>query len=102
MSSTLTLKREATGAIELRRGTFEIVLDGNPAGSIDRNQTVELQVEPGMHTIQVKSGRYSSPAREFDAGDGTNINFRCDGAVLWPQYVASLLLPTIGLRLKRK
>jgi len=31
MSSTLTLKREATGTVELRRNTFEIVLDDNPA-----------------------------------------------------------------------
>ncbi len=65
MSSTLTLKREATGAIELRRNTFEIVLDDNPAGTIDQHQTVELQVDPGPHTLQVKTGRYSSPARTF-------------------------------------
>ena len=101
MSSTLTLKREATGAVELRRGPFEIILDGKPAGSIDQHQTVELQLEPGQHTLQVKTGRYSSPARAFNAADGTNINFRCNGAILWPQYVASLFVPTIGLRLHR-
>jgi hypothetical protein len=102
MPSTLTLKREATGAAELRRSPFEIVLDGNPAGSIDRNQTVELQLDPGPHTLQVKTGRYSSPAREFNAEDGIDVTFRCNGAVLWPQYLASLLVPTIGLRLKRQ
>jgi hypothetical protein len=99
MSSTLTLKREATGAMELRRGSFEIVLDGHNAGSIDRHQTVEVPVDPGPHTLQVKTGRYSSPARTFDAADGSNLNFRCNGAILWPQYVASLFVPTIGLRL---
>lgn len=99
MSSTLTLKREATGALELRRGPFEIVLDGQPAGTIDRHQTVELPVGPGRHTLQVKTGRYSSPARTFDATDGADIEFRCNGAILWPQYVASLLVPTIGVRL---
>jgi hypothetical protein len=99
MSSTLTLERAATGAMELRRSSFEIVLDGKPAGSIARHQTVELQVEPGPHTLQVKAGRYSSPVRNFDAPDGVNISFRCNGAVLWPQYVASLFVPTIGLRL---
>jgi hypothetical protein len=99
MSYTVTLNREATGAIELRRHTFQIVLDGNAAGTIDRHQTVELQVDPGPHTLQVKTGRYSSPARTFDAADGTNLDFRCNGAILWPQYVASLVVPTIGLRL---
>jgi hypothetical protein len=85
--------------MELRRSRFEIVLDGQPAGSIDRHQTVEVPVDPGPHTLQVKTGRYSSPSRTFDAADGDNIDFRCNGAILWPQYVASLFVPTIGLRL---
>ncbi len=99
MSSTLTLKREATGAMELRRGPFEIILDGTSVGSIDRLQTVELSVQPGSHRLQVKIGRYSSPAKTFNAAEGTNITFRCNSAILWPQYVASLFAPTIGLRL---
>lgn len=99
MSSTVTLERASTGAVELRRGSFEVILDAKPAGSIDRHQTVELQVEPGPHTLQVKTGRYTSPVRTFDVADGATIDFRCNGAILWPQYVASLLVPTIGLRL---
>lgn len=101
MSSTLTLQRAATGAIELRRGPFEIILDGKPTGSIERHQTIELQVEPGPHTVQVRAGRYSSPARRFDAADGADVSFRCNGAILWPQYVASLFVPKLGLRLHR-
>lgn len=99
MSATLTLEREASGAMEIRRNPFAIILDGNPVGSIERHGSVELQVEPGQHTLQVRAGRYSSPARNFDAADGTHINFRCNGAILWPQYIASLFVPTIGLRL---
>ena len=102
MSPTVILERATSGVMELRRGRFEIVLDGNPAGSIDRNQTVELPVEPGSHTLQVRTGRYSSHPQSFDAADGTNIRFRCNGAILWPQYVASLLAPTIGLKLKHE
>jgi len=102
MSPTVILERATSGVMELRRGRFEIVLDGNPAGSIDRNQTVELPVEPGSHTLQVRTGRYSSHAQSFDAADGTNIRFRCNGAILWPQYVASLFAPTIGLKRKHE
>ena len=103
MSPTLTLERRATsGVMELRRDRFEIVLDGKPAGSIDRDQTVELPVEPGPHTLQVRTGRYSSHAHPFDAADGTNIRFRCNGAIFWPHYVASLFVRTIGLKLKRE
>jgi len=102
MSPTVILERKSTGAMELRRNPFEIVMDGDPAGSIDRNQTVELSVDPGPHTLQVRSGRYSSHAQSFDAAGDTNIRFRCNGAILWPQYVASLFVPTIGLKLKRE
>jgi hypothetical protein len=102
MAPTVILERKTTGVMELRRKPFQIILDGNPAGSIDRNQTVELPVEPGLHTLQVRTGRYSSHAQSFDAADGTNTRFRCNGAILWPQYVASLFVPTIGLRLKHQ
>ena len=102
MSLIVTLERETVRVAELRRKPFRIILDGKPAGSIDRNQTIELQVEPGPHTLQVRTGRYSSHAQSFDAADGTNIHFRCNGAILWPQYLASLFVPTIGLKLKRE
>ena len=102
VSPLVVLERATVAVAELRRKRFDIILDGNPAGSIDRNQTVELPVEPGPHTLQVRSGRYSSRVESFDASDGTNIHFRCSGAILWPQYVASLFVPTIGLKLKRR
>jgi hypothetical protein len=102
MSPTLILERDSGHIVELRREAFQIIFDGSPAGSIERDQTVELPVEPGPHTLQVRAGRYSSHTHSFEAADGTNVRFRCNGAVLWPQYVASLFLPTIGLELKRE
>lgn len=101
MSSQLTLKREGVG-IELRRGPFEIVLDGDRAGSIERHQTVELPVEAGQHTLQVNAGRYSSRREAFDVADGDAVNFRCHGPMVWPRYVASILMPNIALALKRQ
>lgn len=102
MSSTVTLERTTRGVAELRRNRFEIILDGKTAGSIDRNQITELPVESGPHALQVRTGRYSSPAQSFDAEDGTNTHFVCNGAILWPQYVASFFVPTLGLKLKRQ
>lgn len=99
--SSLILKRETTVAVELRRRPFEIILDGKPAGTIARRQTVELEVGPGAHTLAVKAGRYSSPTQEFEAGPDTEIHFRCNGAILWPRYVASLFAPKLGLHLSR-
>ncbi len=102
MSATVILERATVAIAELRRKPFQVILDGNQAGSIDRNQTIELPIEPGSHMLQVKSGRYSSRSLSFHAADGANIHFRCNGAILWPQYVASLFAPTIGLKLKRE
>ena len=102
MSPTVVLERETAAVVEIRRKPFQIVLDGSPAGTINRNQTVELPIEPGRHTLQVRDGRYSSHTQSFDAAGGTTVRFRCNGAILWPQYVASLVVPTIGLKLKRE
>jgi hypothetical protein len=100
MSATLMLKREGLG-IELRRGPFEIAVDGGSVGSIDWHQTVDVPVEPGRHTIQITAGRYSSRVEPFEVADGETVNFRCHGPMVWPRYVASIVAPNLGISLKR-
>jgi hypothetical protein len=101
MSATLILRREGVG-MELRRGRFGIVVDGSSGGSIDWHQTVEVPVEPGRHTLQLKVGRHSSRAEAFEVADGETVNFRCHGAMVWPRYVASILAPNLGISLKHE
>lgn len=102
MAATLQLVREKGGLMELRRGRFHVLLDGNDVGSIDRHQTIE----PGHHTLQVKTGRYTSGRRPFDTADGEIVHFRCNGAVIWPVYLASTsrpsLSPDLALTLKHE
>ncbi len=102
MSATLTLKRENRFAIELRRAPFQITLDGRAVGTLDRNETFEAPVQPGRHSLQVRAGRYSSRAQTFDVGEGDAVNFWCHGANLWPVYVASLVVPSVALSLRRE
>ena len=102
MAATLQLVRKTSGLMELRRGTFQVLLDGKDVGSIDRDQTIEVPVEPGHHTLQVKTGRFTSGGRPFDTGDGEIVNFRCNGAVIWPVYLASLVKPDLELTLKHE
>ena len=102
MAATLQLVRETSGLMELRRGTFHVLLDGNDVGSIDRHQTIEVPIEPGHHTLQVKTGRYTSERRPFDTADEGIVNFRCNGAVIWPVYLASLVKPDLALTLKHE
>ena len=101
MAATLQLIREGFG-MELRRGTFHVVLDGNDIGSIERHETIEAPVEPGHHTLQVMAGRYTSRRRPFDTTDGEIVSFRCMGARIWPLYVASIVKPDLAVALNRE
>ena len=88
--------------MELRRGTFQVLLDDNNVGSIEWHQTVEVPIEAGRHTLQIRAGRYNSPKQSFETSDEETVNFRCHGAMMWPRYVASIALPGLALNLRRE
>jgi hypothetical protein len=101
MSATLRMSRETFG-IELRRGRFEIWVDGRSADSIDYGKTIEVPVEPGHHTVQVRAGRYSSRELPFDVTDGDGVDFSCSGAIFWPRWLLSFVRPDLGILLKHR
>ena len=103
MTATLTLARHSNGpAFELRRGKFEIDLDGKAIGTIDYSQAIEVAIDPGHHVLKIRSGRYCSPDRAFDVGDGDVAEFRCHGALFWPLWLASFAIPNPAITLKRQ
>jgi hypothetical protein len=53
MSATLKLTHKTIGA-EVRRGRYDAVVDGKPAGSVELNETIDLPLEPGRHTLRVR------------------------------------------------
>ena len=57
MTATLQLTRKWGGVTD-RRGKWQILIDGTAVGSIDRQQTVELPVEPD--TTRCASSRPSA------------------------------------------
>ena len=101
MPATLRVTHDTSG-VELRRGQFEIAVDGKSAGSVKRGETVETPLEPGRHTLRIWKGRYSSRDHSFDVADGEIVSFRCSGAIFWPRFVASLVKPDLGIILKRQ
>jgi hypothetical protein len=101
MPATLRLTREGTG-IELRRGLFEILVDGMSLGSIKYRETFEAPLEPGHHALRIQAGRYSSRNESFDAADGQTVSFRCHGAMVWPRWLASFVKPDLAISLKRE
>jgi hypothetical protein len=101
MSAMLTLTHKAIGA-EVRRGAYEVVLDGERVGSVRMNDTFERPIESGSHTLRVVSGRNSSRTMTFDATDGETVAFRCTGKSFLPIFLLSFVVPGLALRLKRQ
>jgi hypothetical protein len=101
MSATLKLTHKAIGA-EVRRGTYDIVVDGQYAGSLEMNATIEMPVEPGRHTVQVRNGRNSSRTETFNAAESETVAFRCTGKRFLPIFLASFIVPSLALKLKRQ
>ena len=100
MPATLNVTHKAIGA-EVRRRPYDVVVDGERAGSVEMNRTIEIPVEPGRHTLQVRSGRDSSSTETFDAAEDEIVAFRCTGKRLLPIFLASFFVPRLALKLVR-
>ena len=100
MSATLKVTHKAIGA-EVRRAAYDVVLDGTRVGSVEMNDTFETPVEPGRHTLRVRSGRNSSRAKTFEIGDGETAAFRCTGKSILPIFLLSFAVPSLALSLHR-
>ena len=102
MTATLKVRHEAIG-VEVRRGTYGVVLDGNRTGSVELHGTFETPVESGRHTLQIRNGRRnSSRTATFDAGEGEVITFRCSGKNILPVFLLSFVVPSLAISLRRE
>ncbi len=100
MSATLKVTHKAIGA-EVRRGAYDVFVDGERIGSVEMNNTTEIPVEPGRHALQIRDGRKSSSIETFDVGEGDSIAFRCTGKRFLPIFLASFIVPRLALKLVR-
>jgi hypothetical protein len=101
MAATLQVTHKAIGA-EVRRGPYDVMVDGRRVGSVEMNQTFEMPIEPGPHTLQVRNGRNSSRTKTFDAAEGEMVAFRCTGKSILPVFLASFVVPSLALTLHRE
>src|ERR1700748_3101 len=100
MTATLKLTHETIG-VEIRRGPYEVVLDGQPGGSVELHDTFQTPVEPGPHTLNLRSGRNSSRTKAFDAAEGETVSFRCSGKNILPIFLLSFAVPSLALSIHR-
>ena len=99
MSATLKVTHKAIGA-EVRRGVYDILVDRKCVGSVDMNDTAEMPIEAGHHTLQVRNGRNASRVLNFDASEGQVLAFRCTGKRFLPIFLMSLVIPSLALSLR--
>jgi hypothetical protein len=99
MAATLKLTHKAVGA-EVRRGTYDVVVDGQQVGSVEMNRTIEISIGAGHHTLQVRNGRNLSRTLTFDAGEGQVVAFRCTGKRFLPIFLVSFVVPRLALSLR--
>lgn len=86
MSATLNLTHKTIG-VEIRRGTYDAVVDGKPVRTLELNETIDIQVNPGRHTLQVRNGRNSSRIKTFDVAEGETASYRCSGKSILPIFL---------------
>ncbi len=96
MAATLKLTHKAIG-VEVRRGPYDVVLDGKSVGPVEMNDAIETPVEPGHHTLKLRSGRNSSRTKAFDAAEGETVSFRCTGKSILPVFLASFFVPSLAI-----
>lgn len=108
MPATLKVTHKAIGA-EVRRGAYDVVLDGERVGSVEMNHTFETPIDPGRHSLRVRNGRNSSRTKDFDAAEGETLAFRCSGKGRLPipgvgavAFLLSFPFPSLALSLHRE
>ena len=101
VGATLRLTHKAIG-VEVRRGRYDAVVDGNSVGSVGMNETIDIPVGPGHHTLEVRNGRNSSRPTSFDAADGEIVAFRCTGKSILPRFLLSFIVPSWAISLVRE
>jgi hypothetical protein len=99
MAATLKVTHKATG-VEVRRGTYDVVVDGQQVGSVEMNNTIETPIDPGHHTLQVRNRRNLSRTVTFDAIEDQVVAFRCTGKRFLPIFLASFVVPHLALSLR--
>lgn len=101
MSATLKVTHKTIG-VEVRRGSYDAWVDGINAGTLEMNKTINIPLNPGRHTLQVRNGRNRSGTKAFDVSEGEFVSFRCGGKRILPIFLLSFAVPKLALSLRRE
>lgn len=79
--STLSIRRPREWFGRFRK--LQVILDGNPVTALGIGKTVELIVEPGVHTLQVKMDWCISQELQVGVNPGERLTFVTKSPGLW-------------------
>lgn len=104
MSSTLRLFRGQRMVMSFdRKRSWTVLLDDETARKIAHDDTLEIAVEPGHHSLMVTSTKKRrSPERTFDIRDESVVEFACHTQPIWPLLLMALVVPSRWIVLKER
>jgi hypothetical protein len=103
MTAIVRIERGMPMAVGDRKRSWQVLLDGEPAGQISLSEGIEIGIEPGTHTLQLTStGRRHSPERTFTAAEESVTEFNCHVQPVWPLLLMALVMPGRWIALKRR
>jgi ABC-2 type transport system ATP-binding protein len=78
-AATFRISRQSGGSGTSQGGrAWQVLIDGSVVGSIPNNETIDLSVDAGHHTVQVSSMRFlGSPKESLEVADGQVIGLAC-------------------------
>ena len=85
-----------------RNDGWDIALDGKAVGTIAHQETVEVAMAPGHHTLRLGQGRHISQQRSFEVADDEAVSYQCHRSRFWPFTLAAQFKPDLWITLKRE
>ena len=78
-AASMRLLRQGGGSSNTHNGrAWQVVVDGSVVGSLPNNETVDLPVEAGHHSVQVASMRFlRSPKASLEVTQGQVVRLSC-------------------------
>lgn len=103
--ATLRLSRTwagnpVSGVLSGRSEAWNIALDGKVVGTIAYQETVEVAMTPGHHTLRLGGGRHLSQQRSFEVGSDKSVSYQCNGPRFWPRMLAAQLKTDLWITLR--
>ncbi|MGA8014310.1 MAG: hypothetical protein WCB85_00130 [Candidatus Dormiibacterota bacterium] len=90
-----------SGLLSGKNERWDIELDGRVVGQLAYEETVEVSVAPGHHSLRLGQGRHLSARRSFEVAEGEMVSYQCHGPRFPPVFLAGAIKPDLWIALKR-